>query len=844
MQVSFASFGRFIWDELLVVSVPQRIIIPNQRLAILLRFSQLFVCVMALGFTFFSNTYTHFEPRAGNLELWKQASPMPDEILKRTARPSYCVNSQPYWFNYSGAGVHSHWDLHPTGCESARPTIWDATNFVFLLTMHQDWGVCMGNCRWAKAFFGAPPTGDNSSESCSCTDRHSYFFKDPEYELLKLRHGYQVEVAWESKLDMRVGERISGSIMQDGITRVRNGKTWEEPGSLLTIIHGINGTQCNISGRAVWPKEVVKDGIGGTFKEWLACAGVDLDDDPGTMAKNVRGLAPRFRTMGVRLELIISYYNYAPPDAQDNDIPQEFPDILCIVKVVPTPQWSYVVTGDQTFYGVEVRATVTGSYRVFDISKLIATTVHFIVLLQIPRTLVQLIALYGLGFMSKLYRRAWSRKFRPQHTFQNTLSKVLHAEMSFRGMVGGDWTSDSTSLGGISCNELKRRLQHIFQDELSSGTLDHDHLHCIASIAFEKLHDDNTGTINCDNFVKAVTAEEIIDLRSMVKLISRPSRSSAKWVPFAFLDLTRRQLGSAVARWNRALIATAPDSRARIDVAKLRSTQQVVADRIEVLESMDIEQRLAALEAAGQSKEGLAKESHIQETAVEAIVQRKMDEMVPSWARTAEQLHNLCLGTLEPLDVMVEAIRERVERLELQVAELETAPLQRAEATALTLNTEPSEMTGQNAIGEVCLGQSNKSEAEDAAKAVAFPSEHKDLRREKAHIEISPAVFSENQRRKHGLQTSYRRQRAQTWHDAEVKPEYPAVLQKADGLWDRRRSTSTSSRWATSPASQSPGRDPSILTQEPSDSRQLEKPLCVQTSDGQLWRHGHCSTML
>merc|ERR1712032_695555 len=133
------------------------------------------------------------------------------------------------------------------------------------------------------------------------------------------------------------------------------------------------------------------------------------------------------------------------------------------------------------------------------------------------------------------------------------------------------------------------------------------------------------------------------------------------------------------------------------------------------------------------------------------------------------------------------------------------------------------------------------------------------LQREKAHVEMSSVGFVETQRFKRGQQISCQRQRPQAlppWHvGLEMRPANLPVLQRADDLWDRRRSPSSpSSSWcATPPPLQALCPEPSITTRLHSDGHRpvdngptdtQERRDGVQFIHRQFPAPGYCSTIL
>merc|ERR1719458_871552 len=101
--------------------------------------------------------------------------------------------------------------------------------------------------------------------------------------------------------------------------------------------------------------------------------------------------------------------------------------------------------------------------------------------------MVQLLALYGLGFTSEVYRRARRRTFTLRACVQNSIVKMLLAEMGFRAAVGGRWSEPVSKLPGLSKRALCSHVQGIFSELIATGTISADSVQRMCRYAFRKL---------------------------------------------------------------------------------------------------------------------------------------------------------------------------------------------------------------------------------------------------------------------------------------------------------------------------------------------------------------------
>merc|ERR1740121_3458138 len=103
------------------------------------------------------------------------------------------------------------------------------------------------------------------------------------------------------------------------------------------MIEDYEGNPCTVGGRSEFTQ--ADTSINGPLKDWLACAGLDLDLATSSTGATVSGNPaigpPRFRIAGAELLLSLTFLNRAAsghPGADKHD------GVVCVIRVSASPQ--------------------------------------------------------------------------------------------------------------------------------------------------------------------------------------------------------------------------------------------------------------------------------------------------------------------------------------------------------------------------------------------------------------------------------------------------------------------------------------------------------------------------
>jgi len=676
MLASAASLLRLVVrNELLVLTLPQQLVIPSKVMAAVLRTSQLLLGGVIITYVLRDQSFSVREQAARNLHLWTERPPLSQiEHQNATSLPYFCRHPEAYWNNAtssSGAIQRTMRPLQPHGCAPSGYDfdILDSTGSTFIvatavrqrITQKHRCSVseekrCSSQSAAITPVVHAAYYNSTTSGICECLDE--FFLPAAEQTMLVLHH-----------------ETSSNSAAPDGFVDV-------DGSHAFIVLRGTSRTPCLVGTQERWDHhDVAAGGIRGSLQDWLACAGVKLDDRPGGPAAT--GPVPPFRATGLVLQLTLNCTNMHAIE-EHND------ETLCVVTVEQTLQRSFMSTPERDTFGVSVKLRVTGAIRAFDARRFVSSFVECFVLAQIPGLCAQFVCLYCLGVTSAMYRRARRRVFNVPSNFCTTVTKMMVSEMGFRGLMGGVWQGRVANLDGITQDALHAHLHDLLHHQL--GGHEAGELSKMVAIAFKALDDDGSSTIQCPEFVKACLADEVIDLQLMSRLLLNREKGGLRFLDEADAkmrkriksltpeDLTRVRTESSIENSPKA--ANRSRSAEVSDVASLlRATDiQTVAahvqgqldeilSRLQALERMHVEHRLGVLEARLEA-------SLVHEEEIALRVERRLQVLEASLVQEKDMQAWRCMvqehgSKFLSLDEAVTQLQEQCDQLKEEIVELQ-----------------------------------------------------------------------------------------------------------------------------------------------------------------------------
>eukprot|EP00419_Tripos_fusus_P000275 CAMPEP_0172692724 /NCGR_PEP_ID=MMETSP1074-20121228/25466_1 /TAXON_ID=2916 /ORGANISM="Ceratium fusus, Strain PA161109" /LENGTH=633 /DNA_ID=CAMNT_0013512989 /DNA_START=229 /DNA_END=2130 /DNA_ORIENTATION=- len=445
--------------------------------------------------------------------------------------PAYCEDPAAYVYRQGDTFSYEPTTCKPLPSQEAVAAT-DSHNGLFVATYVDDvmvWEGTGNECGAAARQTCSDMAGNavpvynevEGSSRCSCSLHEQFLVEHPEEQRIRLAYGYEVDLSYGKRTDLRRGGIISSANSIGSQNDLR-----EQPSNDQTIFLAPNGEECEFGGKSQWEQSDSVGGISGTLGELLKCAGVTLDSDPAKLASGTLQGSPHLRTMGFRIDLHLDIqYNFfgdsevhvraaAVPVASimsSNDVK---------VSTFPAMNGSSLSHNVRRVHGVAISMPVmTGEMFTFDWLYFLSGFVDIAVVMQIPRVLMRIIAMYCLGMTSEVYRGTARTKFNLFNKFHGAVAQLMLGEIAFRGLVG-NWHSRMTDLSTLTPQIFHARLRDIFCDHSTSGDLLDEELEKMANVTFTVMDKDNDGVIGCSEFIDAVTESADINMQRLAMYYS------------------------------------------------------------------------------------------------------------------------------------------------------------------------------------------------------------------------------------------------------------------------------------------------------------------------------------
>lgn len=517
------------------MKVPRMLAIQSKRLAALHKLLQALIIILVLYYCVETGIWKEDCP----MEPWSTA------ILSGSANRSAGINS-----------TVGHCATLPEAVPRVcRPLSQDEAfvfvkNGVFIPTVISEsssWDGSGEACRmnatqqWCQDSVPAGAFKSDIAGRCSCQGTDRFYVLDPLQERLKIFHGYRARLS--------SGTSVLGGSAMTADVHFAGRYLYQESGELLTIFQSLGGSRCLVGGRSTWTRTDASNGISATLEELLICAGLSLEMSPDMLAKGAftyqSGIT--LRDMGLSLELQFAY--------SSTGFLSQRPQV-CHVTVTALPNFiSHHSRGTRLdgamrwtreANGVVLTTVLHSTYQRFHLPTLVNSLVNLFVIMQIPLTIVQLLALYCLGSVSKIYRNARQTNLNIFTQLHSFIAKHLLAVVGFRGLVGV-WNGSVSSMPKLSKEALLDQLEDVFAEECNN-----DILHCtdimrMVNVVFQHMDTDGSGEIGFREFVQACNGQESHELATLAHFF-RPQKKKNLGRLF---DSTHQKINSDGAFGNR-----------------------------------------------------------------------------------------------------------------------------------------------------------------------------------------------------------------------------------------------------------------------------------------------------
>ncbi|CAE7345112.1 HERC1 [Symbiodinium sp. CCMP2592] len=514
------------------VEVPRRVSIQSKRVAVLYLIGVLATLAYVI-FDFISTEAWHGKLRisSGSVTVWRNP-PKVDHAAR-----NHCTNPEQYDTIFDES-----WQYRPRSCRqlvgsSAFRKQGDWLHFPSYVEETYMWkhSNCTEQSRLACMNMARPTDVSEHGEisweevsntTCICNLKDSYFAQYPEDEVLVFTHNYFVPT-----LDGSTTLPLFGL---------------PEWGSVQTILLAVDGSLCDVGGQSSWSEAEAAIGIGAPLRDWIRCAGIDLDTDPLhlTSQNGSPNLARHLRTMGFILDFSLNYLSHgAHREAHKG--------VVCYITVKAHAAWnsnvevqklvlgpggpagtSMVAEHQIYMYGVTPRFRIEGDFRFFSHTPIMTWIISATVLFGLPALLMRYLVEFMLGVPSQIYRRETCRPFDIYDHLRKTQARMLSSHAAYSVL------SSSGSLDKVS---LEKYLQELYDVQIRDGTLQQKEMERLWRATMTGFDVDESGKISLAEFVGAASMVDDLQLDDIVHFLDADRK-----VPCLerLMDSTRHQLRS------------------------------------------------------------------------------------------------------------------------------------------------------------------------------------------------------------------------------------------------------------------------------------------------------------
>jgi len=272
---------------------------------------------------------------------------------------------------------------------------------------------------------------------------------------------------------------------------------------------------------------------------------------------------PHLRTSGLKVILDFQYTNMHTPEEINTPMAKdEFGQLLpfftiCDIVVQVQPLWNKKIQSDKTLlqyfnggnsqsvvvnsYGVSFEFRGSGTFSFFDLFIMFNAVIQAIVLMGIPLTIARLLALHGVGIVSKIYTYALRQQFEVFKQFHGLSARMMTHAVSFRALTN-QWETPVKELQSINSDYVENRMIESFKAEMDRSTddgVEEAEVRQLTQVVLAGIDKSGEGEISYDEFLRAISANEFVTAKDMLAFFDEDRRP---WPHQRCLDPTRAQI--------------------------------------------------------------------------------------------------------------------------------------------------------------------------------------------------------------------------------------------------------------------------------------------------------------
>lgn len=487
------------------ISIPKALSIKNRRLGIIFRIMQICAVVLVIVQIVGAKSWnTRTKPVSYGVTIWTERGPddkmkMSDVIHCSDVSKLFYQYSSTTWYNSSGCWAIAEGESFTK----------QGANIFFPTYVKDIYASEVSPSKCASLACPAPKVKINTGDICSCQEKQDWFVKNPEQRILYLNHGFQAPKVNPFGRRSSIHSRSTVEEMDLDIETI----ILEKADDLKS--------RCKLGGKDKWSTADAKRGINAPLEEWIKCGGLTLDSFAEDARSGLPGetLAPHVRLTGLSLGIELNYRN---EHSEDHSGP------VCYLSVSALPLWNTQnavaysmlptpTTVDSKYryrytYGVSVSVQASGSFAWFDFNALILVLTSSVVILSLPGTIMQMIAMYLVGRLSKVYSAIAVEKFSIVGRFHGLSARLMGHANNFLGITNQE--SGSIKFG-ITLEVLCQRMKEVLAQEKALGVLEDNEIEKMAKFLIQQMDTGGTGEISLQEYVAACNNNEAIKMTDL-----------------------------------------------------------------------------------------------------------------------------------------------------------------------------------------------------------------------------------------------------------------------------------------------------------------------------------------
>lgn len=343
-------------------------------------------------------------------------------------------------------------------------------------------------------------TAQDSSSAIRTVTTGQYFIKGVEDLVLTFDHEYFVESPLGGQERGSSGATSTEAYTNGMLTVLRDKNEVEisrwQPGTEVTLSLRTIFEQCGIS------LDSLNEYVGKNFAEGAGFLdGVSM------------------RISGFHIDVGLNYLN-----PRQHDLSWDGP--VCFITLHATNPWTYLpdlqvvdVVGSTRFryyYGVRVQFSVTGSFGWVNMDALIQAITSVLVFIEVAKKIVFYFAIFGLGHLSKVYRRVVYQQVKLQRECYGLAARLVSHSSAFKEL--------QDTPGGISESRLHQRFKGIFSH---TEALDEAEISRFSKFVYDHMsHGGKDPAVDMEEYAMACSTNENLDFEALVGIFDANRKKS------------------------------------------------------------------------------------------------------------------------------------------------------------------------------------------------------------------------------------------------------------------------------------------------------------------------------